>query len=428
MHRIVNGDIMRFAAHYHGPKFHAVLCDPPYELGFMNKSWDSRGVSFRAETWLAIRSLLAPGAHLLAFGGTRTFHRIAVAIEDAGFEIRDTLGWLYGTGFPKSHDVSKAIDREAGAERETIRMKPRAEKSGTFSGNMVSYPWIEKSRLLGYHEVAGGEPATDAARAWQGYGTALKPAWEPVIVARNPLEGTVAQNALEHGTGALNIDGARVSWANKADADAAAAATGFANSRANGKAIQSVSIGKESRVGGNTYHPLELLGRWPANIIYDGSDETAEVLGDAARFFYCAKAGKREREEGMDGFEVRVASVGNVDETSGRDSTKPGNQYGEGSRKRAEAGLPPTIPRANYHPTVKPLALTQYLAALILPPQHVESRILVPFAGSGSECIGAALAGWHTVVGVEREADYARIARARLEHWTRERATQEAFV
>jgi len=359
MHRIVNGDIMRLAAHYHGPKFHAVLCDPPYELGFMNKSWDSRGVSFRAETWAAIRSLLLPGAHLLAFGGTRTFHRIAVAIEDSGFEIRDTLGWLYGSGFPKGHNL---------------------------------------------HD------------AWQGYGTALKPAWEPVIVARNPLVGTVAQNALEHGAGAINVDGGRVGEEG--------------GCRLIKKELSSTSnniYGKGLNIA--TSSPRhEGLGRWPANIIHDGSDETAEVLGDAARFFYCAKAGRREKEEGLDGFEFCVASVGNVDEASGRDSTNPGNQYGEGSRKRAEAGLPPTIPRANYHPTVKPLTLTQYLAALILPPQHVESRILVPFAGSGSECIGAALAGWHTVVGVEREADYARIARARLEHWTRERATQEAFV
>ena len=398
MHRIISGDIMRFAAHYHGPKFHAVLCDPPYELGFMNKSWDSRGVSFRAETWIAIRSLLAPGAHLLAFGGTRTFHRIAVAIEDAGFEIRDTLGWLYGSGFPKSHDVSKAIDREAGAEREVVgqtRLGAQTESTGRYGA------WGDG--------ITPTIPATDAARAWQGYGTALKPAWEPVIVARNPIVGTVAQNALEHGTGALNIDGARVGEEGGCRLIKKELSSTPNNIYGKGLNIATSSPSHEG------------LGRWPANIIHDGSDETAEVLGDAARFFYCAKAGKREREEGMDGFdERRVAGVGSVDETSGRDSTKPGNQYGEGSRKRVEAGLTPTIPRANHHPTVKPLALTQYLAALILPPQHVESRILVPFAGSGSECIGAALAGWCTVVGVEREAEYVRIAQARLEYHMRQ--------
>jgi site-specific DNA-methyltransferase (adenine-specific) len=430
MHRIISGDILRFAAHYRGPKFHAVLCDPPYELGFMGKSWDSRGISFRSETWAAIGSLLAPGAHLLAFGGTRTFHRIAVAIEDAGFEIRDTLGWLYGSGFPKSHDVSKAIDREAGAERERIGdygQDFRAKGSGLQG-------WQREA-----HSVDKGitAPATDAARAWQGYGTALKPAWEPVIVARNPLVDTVAQNALEHGTGALNIDGARVSWANKADA--AAAAIGFANSRE--------GFGRGSRGGRNTYHPLELLGRWPANIIHDGSEEVLELFpetnparknkisdnrsvpfvqaggeksggnsgrhdprnthddngGSAARFFYCAKAGKREREEGLDGFDGRPPAFGN----------ESGDGLGHGiSNTRQD------IPRRNHHPTVKPIALTQYLATLILPPPHVESRILVPFAGSGSECIGAALAGWRTVVGVEREAEYVRIAQARLEYHT----------
>lgn len=403
MHRIVNGDILRFAAHYNGPRFHAVLCDPPYELGFMGKNWDSRGVSFRAETWAAIRSLLVPGAHLLAFGGTRTFHRIAIAIEDAGFEIRDTIGWLYGSGFPKSHDVSKAIDREAGAEREktTPRNPIGTNKTRVHLGyrpNEVAQSWNDSGAV------------TDAARAWQGYGTALKPAWEPVIVARNPLAGTVAQNAMEHGAGVLNIDGGRIgtdpvfTCAHKTLGD------GIKYKKSKPFAASEIRI-----------------GRWPANIIHDGGDEIAEVMGDAQRFFYCAKASKRERDEGLSGFELRVAGVGNVDEASVRDSTKPGNQFGQGSRSRVEAGLTPTIPRANHHPTVKPIALTEYLAKLILPAPIVgeRRRILVPFAGSGSECIGAMLAGWETIVGVEREAEYARIACARLEHWTRERATQE---
>jgi len=357
MNRIINGDVLRFAAHYRGERFHGVLCDPPYELGFMGKSWDSRGVSFRAETWSAIRSLLLPGAHLLAFGGTRTFHRIAVAIEDAGFEIRDTIGWLYGSGFPKSHDVSKAIDREAGAEREKIKVKPRPETSGTMAAHGDSRPWINKSRELGYHEVAGNIPATDSAREWQGYGTALKPAWEPVIVARNPLAGTVAQNAIEHGAGALNVDGGRVGDE---------LITSYPGLNRN-KLLNDdgwSGIGKQ-------IPPHSYIGRWPANILHDGSDDIAEIMGDAQRFFYCAKAGKKERNDGV---------------------------------------------VANHHPTVKPLALTEYLAKIIVPPAHVESRLLVPFAGSGSECIGAIRAGWRHVVGVEQNDEYARIARARIEH------------
>lgn len=373
MHRIISGDVLRFASHYRGPKFHAVLCDPPYEMGFMGKSWDSRGVSFRAETWLAIRSLLAPGAHLLAFGGTRTFHRIAVAIEDAGFEIRDTLGWLYGSGFPKSHDVSKAIDREAGAEREVMRSYQRQGRSSGILGTPTK---ITRDITT---------PATDAARAWQGYGTALKPAWEPVIVARNPLVGTVAQNVQSYGAGALNVDGARVA----ADEELRRAVGGW----------QTVYVGGE-RKHVNTFdlHPEGISGRWPANIIHDGSDEVTEVMGDARRFFYCAKAGKREREEGLSGFEVRVA----------------GSMIGEEKRGDRPTNHPL---RANHHPTVKPIALTEYLARIILPAAVVgDRRILVPFAGSGSECIGAMLAGWETIVGVEREDEYVRIARARMEY------------
>jgi site-specific DNA-methyltransferase (adenine-specific) len=289
MHRIISGDVLRFAAHYRGPKFHAVLCDPPYELGFMGKSWDSRGVSFRPETWLAIRSLLAPGAHLLAFGGTRTFHRIAVAIEDAGLEIRDTLGWLYGSGFPKSHDVSKAIDREAGAEREVVGQKHVTNAA--------------QGKGLGHGDLVGGKvraglidvttPATDAARAWQGYGTALKPAWEPVIVARNPLVGTVAQNVQSYGAGALNVDGGRVGEREERLLNRAGSID-YGGSEPQGLV----------RDGG--------IGRWPANIIHDGSDEVTEVLGDAQRFFYCAKAGKRERSEGLEEFEKKLP-VGGAD-------------------------------------------------------------------------------------------------------------------
>jgi DNA modification methylase len=395
MHRIISGDVLRFAAHYRGPKFHAVLCDPPYELGFMGKSWDSRGVSFRAETWAAIGSLLAPGAHLLAFGGTRTFHRIAVAIEDAGFELRDTIGWMYGSGFPKSHDVSKAIDREAGAEREVIGTK--IGRDGAKRNPSLHVAPMAQNAYGEYATSSWAQPitapATDDARAWQGYGTALKPAWEPVIVARNPLVGTVAQNVQSYGAGALNVDGGRVAT----DEELRRAVAGW----------QTVYVGGE-RKPVNTFdlHPEGIYGRWPANIIHDGSDEVTEVMGDAQRFFYCAKAGKRERSEGLEEFEKKLP-VGGADKWTETDRRK-----GEGVT---------ASPRANHHPTVKPIALTEYLARLILPAAVVEDRrILVPFAGSGSECIGAMLAGWETIIGVEREQEYAKIARARMEYHTRQ--------
>jgi DNA modification methylase len=393
MNRIVNGDILRFAAHYRGPRFHAVLCDPPYEISMMNKSWDGTGISFRSETWAAIGSLLAPGAHLLAFGGTRTFHRIAVAIEDAGFEIRDTIGYMYGSGFPKSHDVSKAIHSHnilGGSSPKKRRQSIMGDAyvlSSTY-GTSHTQRSMERERS-GKQDVL--VDLDDDARAWQGYGTALKPAWEPVIVARKPLVGTVAQNCLAHGCGAINVDGGRVGD------EPIVSLKGLGLNR---------NLNDDNWKGiGNRPAPTVSLGRWPANIIHDGSDETADVLGDAARFFYTAKASSRERDEGLAEFQERDADA--MDGRSGR------------SGPLSEHGI---VQRRNHHPTVKPLALTQYLATLILPPPHVESRILVPFAGSGSECIGAALAGWRTVVGVEREAEYAAIARARLEHWTRQQA------
>jgi len=393
MNRIINGDVLRFAAHYRGERFHGVLCDPPYELGFMGKSWDSRGVSFRAETWSAIRSLLLPGAHLLAFGGTRTFHRIAVAIEDAGFEIRDTIGFLYGSGFPKSHDVSKAIDREAGAEREVLARHPSPK-------GKPSDGWGHKS------EAFITAPATDSARAWQGYGTALKPAWEPVIVARNPLAGTVAQNAIEHGAGAMNVDGGRVAYTDDADKASALSGDAFKRKDTSDKGWSRPWMQDEQKIARMNAEAKERAqnGRWPANILHDGSDDVAEVMGDAQRFFYCAKASKRERDEGLgDSIERR------------RSDARPNSPDMTGKFPDHDG----RVRRGNHHPTVKPLALTEYLARLIVPPAHVESRLLVPFAGSGSECIGAIRAGWRHVVGVEQNDEYACIARARIEHHSR---------
>jgi hypothetical protein len=181
----------------------AIVCDPPYGLQFMGKNWD-HGIP-GAAFWHAALRVAKPGAHLVAFGGTRTFHRLACAIEDAGWEIRDTLMWLYGSGFPKSRDVSKAIDEEAGAERDVIGLSPHsaARSAGTLANG--------NSRPSGYNNGGEGEriltaPATDLARQWEGWGTALKPAWEPIILARKPLAGTVAATVSQYGTGALNID------------------------------------------------------------------------------------------------------------------------------------------------------------------------------------------------------------------------------
>jgi site-specific DNA-methyltransferase (adenine-specific) len=323
---ILTGDCRAVLPTLNAESVDAVVTDPPYGLKFMGKDWDHGipGVHF----WQEILRVAKPGAHLVAFGGTRTFHRLTCAIEDAGWEIRDTLCWLYGQGFPKSLDVSKAIDKAAGVTRER-RLVP------TKPGNLPEQAGPISLGATGMHDDS--VPITDAAREWSGWGTALKPAFEPIILARKPIKGTVAANVQKHGTGAINVDGCRIGWAGPEDVAAAAAAVGFAESRARGAAKQSVSIGKESRDGVNRYEPDKLLGRWPANLVLDeeaaamldeqsgerngggyildtphasigfGGDDGKRTFpvypdsGGASRFFYTAKASSWDRNDGIDG-------------------------------------------------------------------------------------------------------------------------------
>jgi hypothetical protein len=337
----------------------AIVTDPPYELGFMGKSWDSAGVSFDAATWAEALRVLKPGGHLLAFGGSRTYHRIAVAIEDAGFEIRDTMMWLYGSGFPKSHDVSKAIDKAAGAEQEVVGKK--------VTGNArTQVGWAP-----GQTVVPVTAPATDEAKRWEGWGTALKPAHEPIVVARKPLIGTVAANVLEFGTGAMNIDANRIA----ADGESFEGLRG----RNNGFVARRLDETEEDyaeRVNNNpstqvAIAKLKNLGRWPANVLFD--EEAAKQLDAStpaapSRFFYVAKTGTKERNAGT---------------------------------------------AANTHPTVKPIALMRHLVRLVTPPGGV---VLDPFLGSGSTACAAVLEGFD-YIGMEMDATYADIAEARIAHW-----------
>jgi site-specific DNA-methyltransferase (adenine-specific) len=386
---IEQGDIIEWCKSYTGEKFHAVLCDPPYELGFMGKSWDSTGIAFDKETWRSISRHLYPGAYLLAFGGTRTFHRIAVAIEDAGFEIRDTVMWVYGSGFPKSHNVGKAVDKAEGNEREVVG-------AGTDYGHQEEKAIEQKFGFKAeYNLTKGSSP-------WEGYGTALKPSWEPVIIARLPLEGTVAQNTQKYGSGALNIDGCRVGTEG--------GGTHCDNRDENGKCKGHDNAGRST--SGETFHgPDTQGGRWPANLIHDGSDEVVGMFPgeegkSAARFFYSAKVSKRERDAGLEHLEVKRRET--------RTETGAGSWEEKGPQ-----------PARNNHPTLKPISLTTYLAKLILPPKlDKPRRLLVPFAGSGSEVIGGLLAGWDEVVGVEREKEYVEIAKARINHWTKQPSSQ----
>jgi DNA modification methylase len=346
----------------------SIVTDPPYGLAFMGKRWDYDVPS--VEVWTECLRVLKPGGHLLAFAGTRTQHRMAVRIEDAGFEIRDMIAWVYGSGFPKSLDVSKAIDRAAGAEREVTKRHIQSatrpdEHAGASAHITMPNSW----------DITA--PATDAAQQWQGWGTALKPALEPITVARKPLVGTVAENVLRHGTGALNIDGCRVEGGKIASACGTKRSGGI--------------MGKSEPLGG--WEPSH-TGRWPANLIHDGSDEVVGLFpGDEDRFFYCPKASKRDRDDGLN---------------------LPPRQYShDGRSKPTETPQQRNSSTArNNHPTVKPTDLMRYLCRLVTPPEGV---VLDPFMGSGSTGKAAVLEGF-SFVGVEREERYMDIARARIAH------------
>ena len=448
-----NGDCLEVLRGLPSDSIDAIVTDPPYGLSFMGKRWDYDVPS--VEVWAECLRVLKPGGHLLAFAGTRTQHRMAVRIEDAGFEIRDMIAWVYGSGFPKSLDVSKAIDAQDAAKvrlerrfkfTEWMRLTGLTAKrindiTGTEMGHhYTTHPtqpsvatrehlealrdyipgevpdWVEalvdertvESENMKRREVVGVKEMRDTsevriavtasaddydaaarrevaitaahtpeAAQWAGWGTALKPALEPITVARKPLAGTVAENVMRHGVGGLNIEGCRVPGEKPQ-------VTQGINSNAS-----SFNVAKERRISGD---PNE--GRWPANLIHDGSEEAAEPLGSAVRFFYCAKASRKDRNEGCEGMEQKMPTAPN-----GAENAVSANR---GSRSG---------PRENHHPTVKPTDLMRYLCRLVTPPGGV---VLDPFTGSGSTGKAAILEGFR-FVGIEREAEYIEIARARIE-------------
>ncbi len=475
----------------------SIVTDPPYELGFMGKSWDASGVAYDVTVWRECLRVLKPGGHLLSFGGSRTYHRMACAIEDAGFQIRDQIMWVYGSGFPKSLNISKAIDKQngrrfedryalgrhirerrelLGISRATVnswfgyvdgcehweRQDPHGARVPTMADWLVlqdrlelSDDWFELiARIEAEREIIAqrkahqwvfdpGEqnvfvekqldittPATAEAKEWDGWGTALKPAHEPIVLARKPLDGTVANNVLKHGVGGLNIDGCRVgdevlgggTMPNLRD-------VGAMSKEATG--IDKLSFGQNPRPATRLEHESH-VGRFPANFIHDGSDEVLELfpdkagaiapvksgqkgfggdiygkyqqagddgatfyndgLGSAARFFYCAKASKKDRNEGLDGF-----------------ADKEVHRYGAGIGE----GLTPNAPAndKNHHPTVKPTDLMRYLCRLVTPPN---GTVLDPFTGSGSTGKAAVLEGF-SFIGVEQSEEYIAIAEARIQ-------------
>jgi hypothetical protein len=435
----------------------AVVTDPPYGLSFMGKKWDYDVPA--VEVWAECLRVLKPGGHLLAFAGTRTQHRMAVRIEDAGFEIRDMIAWVYGSGFPKSLDVGKAIDKmDAGKEQERRRFRFTAwvcstkvtakqinKATGTEMGNhYTTHPtqpaimtrehleqcrhllgdvpeWVEReadirsveSRNFAAREVIGSQtlpdtsivragfvgmtapdgitptrsvnitaPATPAARQWQGLGTALKPALEPITMARKPFPGTVAANVLQHGTGAINVDGCRV---------------GTSGGTTKGNPPKGASNGVYGH-GINGACDIVTLnaGRWPANLIHDGSDEVLAGFPETGT----SKGGYRGSGE-RDGWGMRT------------DESKTPIGYGD-SGSAARFFYVPKCSKSDRdgspHPTMKPTALMQYLCRLVTPPG---GTVLDPFTGSGSTGKAAMLEGFN-FIGFEREAEYVEIARRRI--------------
>lgn len=389
----------------------SIVTDPPYEIGFMGKGWDSTGIANSAELWREALRVLKPGGHLLSFSGARTYHRMTCAIEDAGFEIRDQIMWVYGSGFPKSLNIGKALDKLAGANREvvgkrahpTLADKSKVDRQGKLPNhgtNKFSDEWDLTAT------------STDAAKQWEGWGTALKPAHEPICVARKPFYGTVAANVIRHGTGAINVDGCRV------------AATDFDPKERLGasKMMADRPWQKDQEIAGRPVTTEgNAMGRWPANLIHDGSDSvlagfpeskvsgsakngthseakpkgifgerTQGALhndaGSAARFFYCAKTSRKDRHEGMQ---------------------SPGAQFSHGATLRKVEN---TETVGNNHPTVKPTDLMRYLCRLVTPPG---GTVLDPFMGSGSTGKAAMLEGFK-FVGCEMSEEYMGIAKARI--------------
>lgn len=385
--RLINADCLEALRALPDCSIDAVVTDPPYGLntfkqkdvtecllawasgetwepkgrGFMGKSWDAWVPP--PEVWREAHRVLKPGGHALVFAGSRTQDLMSVSLRLAGLEIRDTLQWLYGSGFPKSHDVSKALDKLAGAEREVVGTIRKTDSYQT--GEHTLYgggPDHNKTKSI-------TAPATEQAKQWEGWGTALKPAYEPVILARKPLEGTVAQNTLAHGCGGINVDGCRIDM--------------------RGEQLMPTDNGVAERVAYDVFNVPRVFhshegGRFPANVLLD--ETVAQLLDDhvgseVSRFFYTAKTSRKER----------------------------------------EAGLPQGDKRANVHPTVKPIELMRYLVRLITPSQ---GTVLDPFMGSGSTGCAAALEGFD-FVGIERESEYFEIAQRRIEHRRNEAKNNE---
>ena len=419
---IYNGSMLDMLEIIESNSIDSIVCDPPYELNFMGKGWDRTGIAFQPETWRKCYEVLKPGGYLLAFGGSRTFHRIACAIEDAGFEIRDTIMWLYGSGFPKSMNIAKGIEAKltTGSANKTQFSELNGQKlergNWGITKNAKEYGFRKKdytTETEKKHRLGELEPSTALAKQWQGWGTALKPAYEPIIVARKPFKGSLVDNVIKYGVGGINIDECRVDFKNEEDIKQ----YDFNN---NGLSRMSKDEGEKTGMFEGGWKVVKEIrktpqGRFPANVILDeeagklldeqsGISQSAKVksakpayegesitkflrgrstlnnqyddCGGASRFFYCAKASQKDRDEGLYDY------------------------------------------RKNIHPTVKPCELMQYLVRLVTPKGGI---ILDPFMGSGSTgkaCMfeNRERQADYKFIGIDLEEEYCNIASARIDY------------
>ena len=468
--RLLKGDCLQKLKELEDNSIDSVVTDPPYEIGFMGKGWDDSGIANNPELWKEVLRVLKPGGHLLSFSHSRTYHRQAVAVEDAGFEIRDQIMWIYGSGFPKSHDIGKNIEKikvggkanltQVGTKKGLVATNHN-DKAKTSNPSGFSY----RTNKKGYSEVAtdrtqvnGEIPVYEITNEYKGWGTALKPAHEPIVMARKPFKGTVADNVLEWGTGGINVDGCRVGYSDNDDPRIGKGYEWESKAEPFGEAKTT-----QNKEGWNTE------GRFPANIIFD--EEAGKILdeqsgitkgsgkpnitkaglgggilgqydgrktmptakdiemvrsigdsGGASRFFYCPKASKKDRNEGCDDLENAAGDYTNI--ASKRLKCNTCGKWGIAT-DHCKCEEPDWIQpeTKNIHPTVKPTDLMAYLVRLVTPKGGV---VLDPFMGSGSTGKAAVREGMN-FIGVEKEDEYMEIAKTRIEHEQKKNKHTEFF-
>lgn len=441
-YKLYNGNMLDLLQVVEENTVDSIVTDPPYELNFMNKGWDNSGIAFQKKTWEQCYKALKPGGYLLAFGGTRTFHRIACAIEDVGFEIRDTIMWLYGSGFPKSMNIGLAIDKKNGVESKVVGHSTNG--SGAQSSKLVNH--TKGCTGIGYADGSGKEfDIKQAQNEWDGWGTCLKPSYEPIIVARKPVENGVVENVMKYGVGGINIDECRVGtgakkwsipkggiWNPSVDngavlednpkgrfpantiltydeTDYEEVCGGFPTSnKPNG------SLNKEYECNNNIY------GDMPNRVKFDSYQD----CGSAARYFYCAKASKKDRDEGLDELESKTRfQQGNYSQSPvcsvcGKTFNGTNDHSSCGEHTMTYKSKEENKVRKNIHPTVKPTELMQYLIKLVTPKN---GTILDPFNGSGSTGKAVMYENLerninYKYIGIELTEEYLPIAKARIEY------------